>query len=901
MRGKLLYACILLPLIPAIMGGCVVKPPADKPATSAVVETEGPEPVTLDAAVTFIVAFDQDVSGFTDPLTCVQLLYDGTVGGQVTITSIDKKTYHVTVTGVTGEGTFTLVIPQGAARDAKGKPTAASTSKPVSVDAAAPHIAAITSNTPDGLYAAGADIHLEVSFSKPVTLSGGVMNLTLNSGRIVAIPPFAKSDKVAATYKVQAGDNTLALDCTGVALASGAKASDASGNAMTFALPASNLGKGRKIVIDATAPTVKVNALTTNDATPALTGTVNDPKAKISVSVAGKTYGATNNGNGTWALEDNKIDPALTAGTYDVAVTATDEAGNAGHDTTKDELKIDTTGPVVTVEALLTKDSTPPLSGKVDDPTARISVDIGGKTYDAVNNGNGTWTLADNKIAPALADGPHDVAVTATDPAGNIGKTTATGVLVIDTIAPLVAVAPLVSKEHRPAISGSVDDAAATVTVTIDGSAAGTATNNGDGTWSFTPGADIPDGKHNLAATASDGAGNSATATQAGGLTVDSELPVVTVNPVVGTDASPALGGTVTDVTATTVKVTVGGSQYDAVVNSGAWTLAAGTIAPLGPGKYSVAVSATDAAGNVGTNPGTDALTVIGPAIVTASQLAMDNSYVDVTFDEPVYGDAANSLPVSTGSFVPKYTQNDDPVTGVTIGAVTAANGSALVGGETVVRVGLSLQGGPTQGLGLVSIAAAVDAVYNTNGQACTSASTDNLRLHDAANLLSPYDWSFENFVGDEGPDWNPVNAWSSSSYVHSGIHSIKFPFPTDVWVDHSITVPDDSDGAQYIDVGPAAGTKFTISAWVYLKHNSVGQPSDTGLRLLLKTEQAGGGFVTSEANFTLKAYDTWTQITYTGFTPAGITGHAWASFQTRATSPNDNDVFVDDLRMTLP
>ncbi|MEQ1067969.1 Ig-like domain-containing protein, partial [Acinetobacter chenhuanii] len=57
--------------------------------------------------------------------------------------------------------------------------------------------------------------------------------------------------------------------------------------------------------------------------------------------------------------------------------------------------------------------------------------------YPATNNGDGTWTLADNTL-PALTDGPHNVTVTATDPAGNVGTTT--GVLNVDTTAPTAPV-----------------------------------------------------------------------------------------------------------------------------------------------------------------------------------------------------------------------------------------------------------------------------------------------------------------------------------------------------------------------------------------------------------------------------------------------------------------------------
>ncbi|MFX5945303.1 Ig-like domain-containing protein, partial [Acinetobacter baumannii] len=60
-----------------------------------------------------------------------------------------------------------------------------------------------------------------------------------------------------------------------------------------------------------------------------------------------------------------------------------------------------------------------------------VVVTVDGVNYPATNNGNGTWTLADNTL-PALTDGPHTITVTATDPAGNVGTDSA--VLTIDTI-----------------------------------------------------------------------------------------------------------------------------------------------------------------------------------------------------------------------------------------------------------------------------------------------------------------------------------------------------------------------------------------------------------------------------------------------------------------------------------
>ncbi|WP_217642577.1 Ig-like domain-containing protein, partial [Curtobacterium sp. MCBA15_013] len=84
--------------------------------------------------------------------------------------------------------------------------------------------------------------------------------------------------------------------------------------------------------LDQTAPTVGVNPRTTNDTTPALTGTVDDASADVTVTVNGNDYSATNNGDGTWTLADDTL-PALGAGDYTVTVTAVDPAGNEGSNT----------------------------------------------------------------------------------------------------------------------------------------------------------------------------------------------------------------------------------------------------------------------------------------------------------------------------------------------------------------------------------------------------------------------------------------------------------------------------------------------------------------------------------------------------------------------------------------
>lgn len=102
--------------------------------------------------------------------------------------------------------------------------------------------------------------------------------------------------------------------------------------------------------LDQAVPTVTVAALTTNDRTPALQGTVNDNKAltdlEIIVNVNGADYVAANNGDGTWVLANDAI-ASLADGTYEVMVSAEDKAGNIGTDTSNNELTIDATAPII--------------------------------------------------------------------------------------------------------------------------------------------------------------------------------------------------------------------------------------------------------------------------------------------------------------------------------------------------------------------------------------------------------------------------------------------------------------------------------------------------------------------------------------------------------------------------
>ncbi len=91
--------------------------------------------------------------------------------------------------------------------------------------------------------------------------------------------------------------------------------------------------------------TAAVTPLTTNDPTPALSGTVSASTAAVTARVAGVYYATTNN-NGVWTLPEGDIQPPLTAGTYDVALFASSGSGQTAFDSTVNELQIASAAPV---------------------------------------------------------------------------------------------------------------------------------------------------------------------------------------------------------------------------------------------------------------------------------------------------------------------------------------------------------------------------------------------------------------------------------------------------------------------------------------------------------------------------------------------------------------------------
>ncbi|EPX6993167.1 Ig-like domain-containing protein, partial [Vibrio alginolyticus] len=174
--------------------------------------------------------------------------------------------------------------------------------------------------------------------------------------------------------------------------------------------------------------------------------------------------------------------------------------------------------------------------------------------YPATNNGDGTWTLADNTL-PSLADNSYTVTVTATDEAGNQG--TITGTLNIDTVAPD---SPVINAGNGTEISGIAEaNSIVRLDVDSDGMPDYTTAADENGNWSVTPDSPLNNGTE-VVATATDKAGNtSAPATS----TINTSAATVTFNNEVTNDDTPPLSGTISNPTANVV-VSLNGTDYPA-------------------------------------------------------------------------------------------------------------------------------------------------------------------------------------------------------------------------------------------------------------------------------------------------------------------------------------------------
>ncbi|MGN5140420.1 Ig-like domain-containing protein [Aeromonas caviae] len=445
--------------------------------------------------------------------------------------------------------------------------------------------------------------------------------------------------------------------------------------------------------VDTTAPIVTVNAPdNTNDNTPTITGTTDAaPGSTVTLTVTDangnqQTLTATVQPDGSYSAD---VVTPLPDGGYDVTASVTDPAGNRG--TSSDDGSVDTTANItVSLDDVNAANvANTPISGTSDvGPNRTVTLvisDATGKsvTVTAVTDADGNYqTRAD---LSGLADGNLTVVASVTDAAGNPASATDDTTL-LDTTPPDASITldgnitpddviNAAESKQDIAVTGRVGGDVKegdTVTLTVNGKAF-TGLVLADKTFSINvPGSDlVADGDKVIDAkvTTTDAAGNSTTATDTEGYSVDTLAPSVVVHIV---DDQLTVGET-SDVTFTfseQVKdfevgdLTVEGGTVTGLTTSDGGKTWTATFTPDAhfTGTASVTVkenSYTDLAGNKGTG-GSDSAAIDttatgAPTVVITEDVNNDGTIsnteisgkVDVEVSLPGDAKAGDTLKVS--------------------------------------------------------------------------------------------------------------------------------------------------------------------------------------------------------------------------------------------------------------
>ncbi|MGH9178131.1 MAG: HYR domain-containing protein [Acidimicrobiales bacterium] len=311
-----------------------------------------------------------------------------------------------------------------------------------------------------------------------------------------------------------------------------------------------------------------------------------------------------------------------------VTCTATDTAGNASSGTFKVTV-VDTTPPAVSVPGAITAEATS-ADGR--------EVAFEGSAIDAVSGTLATaCTPASGAVFPI---GTTSVTCTATDGAGNTGRASF-GVTVADTTAPQLTLPSGVAAEATGP-DGAAAAWTATATDLVDGEV--------DVTCDPASATTFPLGATTVACSATDGAGNTATAsftvTVADTTAPDLDLPTAIVAEATGPDGAA-------------VTYTAGaGDAVDGDVVPHCEPPSGRTFAI---GTTPVSCSATDGAGNTATGGfdvtvrDTTAPTLVAPEVLTAEATSADGAVVSfaVTASDVVDADVAVTCSTPSGSTFP--------------------------------------------------------------------------------------------------------------------------------------------------------------------------------------------------------------------------------------------------------
>ncbi|HEA7729962.1 TPA: Ig-like domain-containing protein [Escherichia coli] len=556
----------------------------------------------------------------------------GLAAGAALTVVINNVTYGATVLA---DGTWSLGVPAAdvgnwpagtvnitvSGATSAGNPV--TITHPVTVDLAA---VAISINT-----VSGDDVINAAEKSADLTLSGSTSGV--EAGQTVTVTFGGKT--YTATV---AGDGSWTTIVPAADL-SALRDGDASVQASVSNVNGNTASATHAYSVDATAPTLAINTIATDDILNAaeagnpltISGSSTAEAGQtVTVTLNGVTYTGTVQADGSWSVSVPTADLSnLTASQYTVSASVSDKAGNPA--TATHGLAVDLTVPVLTINTVSGDDiinaaehgqalviSGSSTGGEAGDV---ITVTLNSKTYTTTLDASGNWSVGVPAAdVTALGSGPQTITAAITDAAGNSDDASRT--VTVNLTAPTIGINTIASDDVINATEKGADlqitgtsnqPAGTTITVTLNGQNY-TATTDSSGNWSATVPASavsaLGEANYTVTANVTDSAGNSNSASH--NVLVNSALPAVTINAVATDDIindaesgnAQTISGQVTGAAAgDTVTVTLGGNTYTATVQANlSWSVSvpAADIQALGNGDLTVNASVTNGVGNTG-------------------------------------------------------------------------------------------------------------------------------------------------------------------------------------------------------------------------------------------------------------------------------------------------------------
>ncbi|MEK8315004.1 Ig-like domain-containing protein [Escherichia coli] len=494
---------------------------------------------------------------------------------------------------------------------------------PVTVDLAA---VAISINT-----VSGDDVINAAEKSADLTLSGSTSGV--EAGQTVTVTFGGKT--YTATV---AGDGSWTTTVPAADLST-LRDGDATVQASVSTINGNTASATHAYSVDATAPTLAINTIATDDILNAaeagnpltISGSSTAEAGQtVTVTLNGVTYSGTVQADGSWSVSVPTADLSnLTASQYTVSASVNDKAGNPA--STTHGLAVDLTVPVLTINTVSGDDiinaaehgqalviSGSSTGGEAGDV---ITVTLNSKTYTTTLDASGNWSVGvPLSDVTALGSGPHTITAAITDAAGNSDDASRT--VTVNLTAPTIGINTIATDDVINATEKGADlqitgtsnqPAGTTITVTLNGQNY-TAITDASGNWSATVPASavsaLGEANYTVTANVTDTAGNSNSASH--NVLVNSALPAVTINAVATDDIINAaeagnaqtISGQVTGAAqGDTVTVTLGGNTYTATVQANlSWSVdvPAADIQVLGNGDLTVNASVTNGVGNTG-------------------------------------------------------------------------------------------------------------------------------------------------------------------------------------------------------------------------------------------------------------------------------------------------------------